>query len=481
MVQSISRLGQLPLHEHGEMMEVISRVAKARAYNFDRIAYYEAHKGVEDLGVAVPPSMTDVMQAVGWPGLIVDALDERLNLRGMVAPGMDEESLGLDAIYVDNEIDQMYPEAHVDMMISGVSFLTAGVGMEGEPDPLITHESALDFSGIYDPRRRALTVAGGVTKWDNIGRPMAMTLYKPKRTFYLEKRAGQWVVIHIDEHGIDRPLVRRLVNRTRGSRQWGRSEITRPIISYTQSAMRTLLGAEVMREFFQAPQRYIMGADEKAFKDKAGNDVNPWRAYLGRFLSMTRDENGELPQVGEFTAHTPTTNIELVRMYSQLVAGEAGISAGRLGFVSENPTSADAIRADDFRHVARAERRQTSAGAGWRGIFLDALELREGPVSPEVRRAISCDWVNAATPTVAAAGDRAVKLVGSKVLQPQSKVLLKELGYKPGEIITIQQEHREAQGSELSSMLRAAALNAAATNPTVSQFSQQTRPVEESR
>jgi hypothetical protein len=42
----------------------------------------------------------------------------------------------------------------------------------------------------------------------------------------------------------------------------GRSEITKPIRYYTDAAARTLLGLEVNREFYNAPQRIGLNVDE---------------------------------------------------------------------------------------------------------------------------------------------------------------------------------------------------------------------------
>lgn len=474
----VATLNQLSLQELSYLHEILNRVTSNRRYNRARLDYYDAHNSIKDLGIAVPPQLKNTMQAVGWPGLVVDSLEERLNLRGLYVPGMDADALGITSIWRDNELDLLYPEAHVDAMVSGVTFLAASKGLEDEPDYLITLEAAENFSGIYDPRKRRLTAAGGVTEWGSDGQPKRAALYVARQTIFVVKEGTTWRVEKREPHRLNRPAVRRMVNRSRGSRQWGKSEITRPVISYTESAARTLLGAEVSREFYQSPQRWIMGADEDAFKDAQGNPASPWKSYMGRFLALTRDDDGNIPQVGEFSAASPAPYIEMVKMYSQLVAGEAGLNASRLGFVSDNPTSADAIRADENRHVARAERRQTSFGSAWRGITLDVMELRDGKVDEEIRYGLACDWINAATPTTAAAGDRAVKLVGAKVLPAGSKVLLKELGYNEAEIRTIEEERRLEQGSELATMLRAQAVAAAANNPQVAQMAQRTAPPE---
>src|SRR3546814_7117471 len=69
---------------------------------------------------------------------------------------------------------------------------------------------------------------------------------------------------------------------------------------HTDAGMRTMRRTEVGAEFFNAPQRYALGADEDAFTDANGNPVPAWTIMLGRLLALSRDEDGELPQVGQF-------------------------------------------------------------------------------------------------------------------------------------------------------------------------------------
>src|SRR5699024_7811864 len=115
--------------------------------------------------------------------------------------------------------------------------------------------------------------------------------------------------------------------------------------SYTDMALRTLVGAEVAREFYAVPQRYMMGAPESFFLDDDGNPRGAWDAMMGKILAIERDEEtGDIPTVGSFTAHSTSPFFEQLRNLSQLLASETSIPPTYLGFVTDNPSSADAIR-----------------------------------------------------------------------------------------------------------------------------------------
>lgn len=478
---AVVSLGFLADHEQQQLTECINRIASTAVYNEGRREYYEAHQGIKDLGVAIPPQLKNTLIAVGWPGLVVDAVDERLDIDRLVMPGGDITSTGADVIWEANELDLLYPEAHVDALVHGVNFVAVSRGGDGQPDEMITIEPPTTMSGTYDPRTRSLSTAASIAK-DSEGTITGATLYLRGETIRVarETRDAAWKVVDRDRHGFPRTMVRRMVNRPRGSRQWGRSEITTPIIGYTQSAARTLLGSEVAREFYGAPQRWVMGANEKDFVDEAGNKVSPWKSYMGRMLALSADEDtGETPTVGQFPAGSPGPYIELVRMYSQLVAGEAGLPAHYLGFVTENPASADQIRAVEARHVKRVERRQKAFGATWRGSMIDAMSLRDGEDATEMARRMRLKWRDAGTPTKAAAADRTMKLVAAGVLPADSDVVLEELDFDETDISRIQEDRRRSMGRSLLESIRTNAATTEQRDPQVAEMVSQRVPLTE--
>lgn len=461
------QLSSLSPDEIGMFSEIARRVSGHRGYNKARGEYYEAHRKVKDMGISIPPQLKNVQSVVGWPGLVVDALEERLNINGFVIPGIDVNDFGIPKIWKDNNLHVEHPEGHLEALIHGVSFLATSRGFDGEPDPLITIEPPSSMSAIYDPRRRRLSAAGSLAL-DDEDKPVAASLYLPNQTVRIELARGKWVVMDRDIHNRNRVMVRRMVNRPRSSKQWGRSEITRPIISYTDSAMRTLLGAEVAREFYNSPQRYILGADESAFEDGQGNKRNAWQSYLGRFLALTADEDGNKPEVGQFSAASPLPYFDQVKMYSQLVAGEAALPSNYMGFVSDNPASADQIRAVEARHVTRAERRQVGFGSAWAGAIEDAVLLRDGSVPAEFV-GLEVNWRDAATPTKAAAADAVMKQVAAGALPAESEVTLEQLGYNTVDIERIVADRRTSRVSSLVDNLRTS-VDAATKDPAVAEL-----------
>src|SRR5690606_28014561 len=101
---------------------------------------------------------------------------------------------------------------------------------------------------------------------------------------------------------------------------FGSSRISRPVMALTDSGVRTLLRTEVSAEFFNAPQRYALGAEESAFQDAKGNAKSGWEVLLGRVLTLSKDEDGVIPQVGQFPQQSMEPNIAHFRMLAQAFA-----------------------------------------------------------------------------------------------------------------------------------------------------------------
>lgn len=413
---------------------------------------YEAKRSANDLGISAPSGMPELVNAVmGWPGTVVDVLEERLENRGWV--GADE--LRLNDVFRDNQLEVESGRGHLDALIYGCGFVTVGTGDPdlGEPEVLVTVESTESCTVEWDYRLRRAKSALSQTR-DETGLVVMETLYLPNETIVFEQVGGELKVTSRDPHRLGRVPVARMVNRERASDVRGRSEITRAIVYLTDAAVRTLLGMEINREFYTSPKWTALNADPEVFgmsadKSAAENKQAGWKATAGRLnvVPPQQDADGEPVEVSlhEFRPAPPTPYIEQIKAYAQLMSAESGIPSNYLGFVTENPPSADSIRQQEYRLVKRAERRQASFGLAWLEVARLALMIRDGrdSVDPDVFRRLSVSWRDASSPLPAASADEVSKYIGVGVLQPRSKVTWKRAGFSDQE-----QQQLEAEDAE---------------------------------
>ncbi|MDX5563760.1 phage portal protein [Streptomyces sp. ID05-04B] len=432
-----------------------------------RDAYFNGEQLVRDLGISIPPQLKGLHTVIGWPRVGIESLEERLDLEAFRwADGSDSSDLA--EIADANDLFDESSLAHLDALVYGREYLAVGSGDCGTPDcpPLISAESPLDMTLMWDARLRmgtaALRECAADTFVESGPEERMLVLYLPDQTITcLPSQSGGWEVVDRDMHMLGVVPVVRMANRQRTADRVGKSEITPEVMSITDAACRRLMGMEVAAEFFGAPQRYILGASESAFQDADGTAKSAWETYIGRVLALERDEDGNVPNVGQFAAHDPTGMTKIIDLYARIMSSQFGLPPHMLGYTTDNPASADAIRSTEAKLVKRSERRIRRFGHAWQQAMRLALWVRDGE-PPDKTRRIDTVWRNPATPTVAAAADATVKLVQAGILPADSDVTLEMAGLAEGQRQRVAADRRRTAGRVGSGSLmdRLAALDA---------------------
>lgn len=450
------------------LAKMIGVIAARSARNARLDRYFEGTERLRNLGIAIPPEMSQIESVVGWPTMAVDILEERLNVLKLGVPGGDD--FGLNELWLDNKMQLNTVLAHTDALIYGLEFIAASIGdtSAGEPDVLYTIESPKRMTGLWDPRTGRLRAAASV-RWDPEKQMLvAATLYLPDETIFLTNERKRWELLDIHEHRLGRVPVVCIAHRPRSGRPYGTSRISRAIISYTDNAVRTMMGMEVAREFFAAPQRYALGVDKNSFVDKDGQPVTAWEAYLGRVWGLKVDpDSSHQPSVGQFPSNSPAPFVDQVEALASMAAAEMNAPISYMGFNTDNAPSGDSTRSHEARLNKRGERCQEVFGAGYVELNQIAIALRDGSVPPPVKR-LSVIWRDVATPTKSATADQVTKYVGAGVLLPDSEVTFEMMGLDDVTIRRLVDDHRRARVRDIARALTGAppaeALSAAASN-----------------
>ena len=129
-------------------------------------------------------------------------------------------------------------------------------------------------------------------------------------------------------------------------------------MSIVGSAVRTVKRSEISAEFYSYPQKYVLGMSGEA------EEMDKWRATMSAMLRIDKDEDGDRPVVGQFQQQTMTPHMEQLRMFAGLFAGETGLTLDDLGFPSQNPSSAEAIKSSHETLRLTARKAQKTFGVG---------------------------------------------------------------------------------------------------------------------
>lgn len=475
MSKSVTPSNELfPLNSDDESLvrEMLENLERYDTKNQLKEDYYEAKHKVTQLGLSVPPAFLNLQTTVGWAGTTVDVLKERLQWEGWTSDTGDD--FGLRDIYLDNQLDVDTGKLVLDTLIYGTAFLVVGAGLDGEPNPLITVESPRYMTGIWNARTRRLSAALGINEIGETGKVEEVTLYLPNSNITAVFEGGYWYEVSRSNHKYGRCLVVQVFNRPRASRRGGKSEITRAIRSYVDMGVRTLTGLEVSREFYAYPQRAILGAAKTMFQNADGTMKPGWQTNMSSIWALPDiledDTDVNTPRhradVKQFPQGSPEPFLGILRHLAQMVAGEAGFPAHYFGFASDNPASADAIRAGEQRLVQQAEDRQLGLGAGLNEAGKLAILVRDGAL-PDGINGLTSKWRDPATPTQAATADAVSKLVGTGVLDATSEVVLDKIGLSPQEKAQVLNERRRGNANKLVQDIRAAQATQTPPSPPV--------------
>ena len=302
-----------------------------------RYKYYEMKNGIQYFRTIIPKEFMWMAETLGWCAKAVDALADRLSFREFKNDNFD-----LNTIYDMNNRDIFLDSAILSALISSCCFVYITEDVTGYPRLQVIDGG--NATGIKDPISGMLKEGYAVINRDKYGNPELEAYFLPGRTEYY--RGGQ--LVRTDTNQAPYPLLVPIVYRPDAMRPFGHSRISRACMGLMQGALRTLLRSEVSAEFYSFPQKYITGLSQDA-------ELDNWKAFISSFLKFTKDDSGDSPKLGQFTQQSMSPYTEQLRTFAALFAGETGLTLDDLGFVTDNPSSADSIKAshENLRLAAR--------------------------------------------------------------------------------------------------------------------------------
>lgn len=446
----------LPAKEFDMLRELLQVWHNKRDKNMLRGLYYDGKNKLKDLGISIPPSLTNVETVIGWSAKAVDAMAVRSRFKGYTSEKYQDY---LDAITDENQLKTLYSQAVTSELIHSCSFITISNGGRDEPEQIISSYSAVNAAGVWNRRLKRLEAGLAVIDLDRDASgkrtiPVWVNLYTPKATWELRKTGVGWSAKK-HPHSMGRPKMVALRYRPSLDRPFGKSRIDRSVRSLNDSAVRTALRSEVTSEFFTAPQKYLLGADDSTFEEKS-----VWEAYIGNIFAVTENENGDVPHFGQLPQASMQPLSDYMRTLAGHFSGATNIPIAELGIVHDNPSSAQAIaeakepliidcqllnelNADALEILARmaiAEKEKTSM-----------RELMSGP------RVVCANMQNPAYPSVVSMADSMVKLVSPAEAQwiAGTETYLRMMGIEDAVISELEAQKQEIQARQMAMMLAA--------------------------
>ncbi|HFI0937491.1 TPA: hypothetical protein ACGOX9_000405 [Streptococcus suis] len=324
-----------------------------------RYKQYAMQHTDSSFGITIPTNIRQQYRSVlGWCAKGVDSLADRLVFREF-----DNDQFQVNEIFQQNNPDVFFDSVVLSSLIGSCSFVYLSKVEDKVRLQVIESSNA---TGILDPITGLLTEGYAVLQRDDNGNPKLEAYFTAEWTIYVS--GGTFTPI---KNPTGRPLLVPVIHRPDAVRPFGRSRITRAGMYYQSYAKRTLERADVTAEFYSFPQKYVLGTSQDA------EPMDKWKATVTSLLEFTKDDDGDAPSIGQFTTASMSPFTEQLRTAAAGFAGEMGLTLDDLGFVSDNPSSVEAIKASHENLRLAGRKAQRSLGSGLLNVAYVAACLRD--------------------------------------------------------------------------------------------------------
>ena len=364
-----------------------------------RYKFYEQKQSAADFGISTPKGLEWFQAVNGWCTKAVDGLADRLQF-----DGFDNDEFMMQEMFNMNNPDIIFDSAILNALITSCSFLYISRGEDSKPRIQVIDGG--NATGIIDDFTNLLVEGYAVLERDESGNPLTYAYFQRGETWVYE--AGKKNPIAHESTGADYAALVPVIYKPDAKRPFGHSRISRACMNIALSAMRTVKRSEIAAEFYSFPQKYATGLSQDA------EIMDSWKATMSAMLSFTRDDEGNSPTLGQFQQQSMQPHIEQLKGFASMFAGETGLTMDDLGFVTQNPSSAEAIKAahETLRLAARKAQRCFNVGFINAGYIAACIRDGKNYNRAEVYKP-SVEWLPVFEPDAAmlsAIGDGIIKI-----------------------------------------------------------------------
>ena len=453
----------LPAEYSDALDRLFERWGAVNGRNAELSRYFDMKTELKDLGISIPPQLTKTNCVVGWCAKAVEARVVRSRFDGYVSRGGKIPEL--DRLVRENDLRSLFDQAAECALVHGLSAVTVMRGTGSQPAAKVRVYSANQFACLWDCMEDRVKCGIVLHDVDDDGKPRRYVAHFPHAVLTLERVGGAWTWSE-EPNPMGRPLMEVLVHRPSPDRPLGRSLLTPELRGIVDKAMRDVLRMEIGAEFFTFPQRYLLGVEDDLFAlppepgapvDEEGyavdgngerlpvvsSDAEKVRSYIGAYLALTRDENGDVPQVGQFSPAPAENFTRVFENDAQRFSGATNVPLAQLGVLSNTYTSSDALGAANDPLILSVETMQNFFREPMARVGRMMLAVAHGTALDgltEQERDIEAYFRDPSMPTIAARADAWTKLGAADQSIVGPRVYYEGAGLSQQTIDRLQQE-----------------------------------------
>lgn len=327
-----------------------NKLIMKRTRGLIRYKFYEQKQQAMDFGISTPAGLEWFGTINGWCTKAVDALADRIQF-----DGFKNDNFMMQEMFDLNNPDIIFDNGILSSMITACCFIYVSRGEDGMPRFQVI--DGTNGTGVIDDITELLAEGYAVLERDEFDDVKKYAYFIPGHTYVYE--TGNPKPIAEEVTNADYCALVPIIYRPDAKRPFGHSRISRACMDYARSAMRTVKRSEISAEFYSFPQKYATGLAQDA------QQMDSWKATMSAMLSFTKDEDGDEPTLGQFQVGSMTPHMDQLKGLASLFAGETGLTLDDLGFVTSNPSSAEAIKAAHENLRLAASKAQRCFGVGF--------------------------------------------------------------------------------------------------------------------
>lgn len=419
------------------------------ARNELRRDFYELKVKPDGIGVALSDETVRCLNvACGWPALAVNMPAERSLFDGFTFEDGDV-SQDLMKTMRDNRMTAKYLMASKSELAQGLVHWTLS---KQDGKVRIRLHSALTSASVWDGGEERVGYGFAIVEnapYEPLSLeevPTVVNLYLDDATVVLTRSYGTWNwKAEYKKHNLGRPTIEAMAHNPTMTKPLGQSRITRAVMSITMSKLRNDVRAEVAAEFAATPQKWLLGANDEAFEHSR------FEQYMGGMFLVSKDEDGDIPQLGQFPQPTMQPLADYSRMLASAFSSETSLPLHTLGVVTDNPTSAEAMQMAERDLVQVVHRMNECNGEALRNVALMAMAMGEGVGKPiekltDEQKTVMVDWRDPAMPNMSSVADAWTKLASAQPWIGETSAFLEGVGIGQSKRAQMLNEKRVAQG-----------------------------------
>lgn len=331
------------------------KLEKKRTRGLVRYKFYEQKQTARDFGISTPDGLRWFGSVNGWCTKAVDRLADRLQV-----DTFDNDTFMFAEMFAANNPDLIFDNAILSSLVTSCCFVYISKGEDGMPRFQVI--DGTNATGIIDERTELLTEGYAVLERDDNDAVTRYAHFVPGQTYVYDVVNGKDRPVASEKTNAKYAALVPIIYRPDARRPFGHSRISRACMDITRSAMRTVKRAEISAEFYSFPQKYATGLANDA------EQLDSWQATMSAMISFTKDDDGDKPVLGQFQQQSMDPHVTMLRAFASMFAGETGLTLDDMGFVTDNPSSAEAIKAAHENLRLEAAKAQRCFGVGFKNV-----------------------------------------------------------------------------------------------------------------